>query len=384
MRADMKKEIIFVLLVDDDPADRRLVQLALERSSEDVDFEIITVEALSEAVDYLNNRRCDIVLLDLGLPDSCGVETVQKVHDANPDVPIVVLTGAAGGQMAIDAIRSGAEDYLVKGKPLEFALVRIIRYTVERKRTEQNVSKLLKEVENINRELNDFASIVSHDLKAPLRGIKTLAEWIMADNSERLSEDGREQMELLSSRVDRMHNLIEGVLEYSRVGREKEKRVAVNLGDLVPEIWDMISAPETITFTVETALPEIKCEHIRISQVFQNLLSNAAKYMDKPEGRVTVNCAKEGRFWKFSVADNGPGIEQRHFEKIFKMFQTLAARDGFESTGVGLTVVKKIVEMYGGRIWVESEVGKGTTFFFTLPKEEVEVANAELKANTCC
>jgi len=384
MIVDMKKETIFVLLVDDDPADRRLVQLALERSSEDVDFEIITVEALSEAVDYLNNRRCDIVLLDLGLPDSCGVQTVQKVHDANPDVPIVVLTGAAGGQMAIDAIRSGAEDYLVKGKPLEFALVRIIRYTVERKRTEQNVSKLLKEVENINRELNDFASIVSHDLKAPLRGIKTLAEWIMADNSERLSEDGREQMELLSSRVDRMHNLIEGVLEYSRVGREKEKRVAVNLGDLVPEIWDMISAPETITFTVETALPEIKCEHIRISQVFQNLLSNAAKYMDKPEGRVTVNCAKEGRFWKFSVADNGPGIEQRHFEKIFKMFQTLAARDGFESTGVGLTVVKKIVEMYGGRIWVESEVGKGTTFFFTLPKDEVEVANAELKANTCC
>lgn len=372
------------MLVDDDPADRRLVQLALERSSAEVEFNIVAVETLVEAVEFLSTRRCDIILLDLGLPDSRGVQTVKRVHDADADVPIVVLTGAADGEMALAAIRSGAEDYLVKGKPLEFALVRIIRYTVERKRTEQNVSKLLREVENINRELSDFASIVSHDLKAPLRGIKTLAEWIMTDNRERLTEDGREQMELLSSRVDRMHNLIEGVLEYSRVGREKERRAVIHLNDLVPEIWDMISAPETISFTVEAELPDIQCEHTRISQVFQNLLSNAAKYMDKPEGYVTVDCVDQGRSWQFSVADNGPGIEQRHFEKIFKMFQTLNARDGFESTGVGLTVVKKIVEMYGGKIWVESEVGKGTTFCFTLPKDEVEVANAELKANTSC
>jgi signal transduction histidine kinase len=384
MAMDTGKETIRVLLVDDDPADRRLVQLALDRSSTEVDFDVVTVGALSEAAEFLTNERCDIALLDLGLPDSHGLETVQKVHGINPDVPIVVLTGAADGEMALDAIRSGAEDYLVKGKPLEFALVRIIRYTVERKRTEQNVSKLLKEVENINRELSDFASIVSHDLKAPLRGIKTLAEWIMTDNADRLTEDGREQMELLSSRVDRMHNLIEGVLEYSRVGREKEKRVTVHLGELVPEIWDMISAPETISFTVEMELPEIQCEHTRISQVFQNLLSNAAKYMDKPEGHVVVRCVETGHVWEFSVSDNGPGIDQRHFEKIFRMFQTLTARDGFESTGVGLTVVKKIVEMYGGKIWVESEVGKGTTFFFTLPKTEVEVTNAELKANTSC
>jgi signal transduction histidine kinase len=109
-------------------------------------------------------------------------------------------------------------------------------------------------------------------------------------------------------------------------------------------------------------------EPTRIQQVFQNLLSNAIKYMDKPEGKIRIACIAEGRQWKFSIADNGPGIEQQHFEKIFQLFQTLAPRDRVESTGVGLALVKKIVEMYGGRIWLESTVGQGSTFFFTLPR----------------
>ena len=384
MLEDTKRATINVLLVDDDPGDRRLVQLALNRSTEYVDFNVKAIENLANATEYLLNESTDIILLDLGLPDSHGVETVQKVHLVSPDVPIVVMTGASDGDMAIEAIRSGAEDYLVKGKSLEFALERIIRYTVERKRSEQNVAKLLKEVENINHELNDFASIVSHDLKAPLRGIKTLIEWIMADNAERLTEEGKEQMQLLTSRVERMHNLINGVLQYSRVGRQKETLVRIDLNELVPETWDLLSVPENISFTIKSDLPIILCEHTRIAQVFQNLLSNAVKYMDKPEGRISVDCVTDGNFWKFSVADNGPGIEERNFERIFKMFQTLSPNDGFESTGVGLTVVKKIVEMYGGKIWIESEVGVGTTFLFTLPKEGSDVKSEKVEVESAC
>ncbi len=381
MTVDVRREILRVLLVDDDPADRRLVKLALDRSSDQVRFEVTTAESLTEATERLPALETDIVLLDLGLPDSNGVETVQKVHATSPDVPIIVLTGAADGEMAIEAIRSGAEDYLVKGKSLELALVRIIRYTVERKRTKQNLAKLLRELEHTNRELNDFASIVSHDLKAPLRGIKTLTEWIMADNGDRLTDDGKEQMQLLSNRVDRMHCLIEGVLEYSRVGRESEKEVNVNLNELVPDVWHTLSVSENISLFVERELPAIVCDYTRIVQVFQNLLSNAVKYMDKPKGRIAVDCEEDGQCWKFRVTDNGPGIEQRHFERIFKMFQTLSPSDGYESTGVGLTVVKKIVEMYGGKIWVDSEVGNGTTFFFTLPKQQAETKYAELAAS---
>ncbi len=238
----------------------------------------------------------------------------------------------------------------------------------EREKAERKQNQLLKELESVNQELKDFAYIASHDLKAPLRAIKTLAEWISSDYGDKLDENGKEQMKLLSSRVDRMHNLIEGILQYSRVGRIRQTQVQVNLSELVPEIIDVVAPPENITVTVESELPVITCEETRITQVFQNLLSNAVKYMDKPKGRIGINCIEENEYWKFSVTDNGPGIEEKHFERIFKIFQTLSSRDEYESTGVGLTVVKKIVEMYGGRIWVESEVGKGSTFFFTLSK----------------
>jgi signal transduction histidine kinase len=257
----------------------------------------------------------------------------------------------------------------------------LTREVAERKKAEQRQAQLLEQLEKINKELNDFAYVISHDLKAPLRGIKTLTEWITTDYADKLDENGKEQMNLLERRVDRMHNLIDGVLQYSRVGRVKEDMVQINLNELIPEVIDSLAPPENISITIETKLPTIKYEQTRIMQVFQNLLSNAIKYMDKPQGQIKIGCIEENGFWKFSVADNGPGIEEKYFEKIFQMFQTLAPRDESESTGVGLTVVKKIIEMYKGSVWVESEVGNGSTFFFTLPKQKKGVKNAKLQAN---
>ena len=143
----------------------------------------------------------------------------------------------------------------------------------------------------------------------------------------------------------------------------------------------MLVPPENISITIEDNMPIIKCAETHVMQVFQNLLSNAIKYMDKPKGQIKVGCVEQDGFWKFSIADNGPGIEEKNFEKIFKMFQALSVSEEFEGTGVGLTVAKKIVELYGGNIWVESEIGKGSTFFFTLPKQETGVNNAKLEDN---
>jgi len=272
--------------------------------------------------------------------------------------------------------------YVSQGK--ENYIIAVARDITERKQAEEHQAQLLKEVENTNRELKDFAYIVSHDLKAPLRGIKTLADWMSTDYADKFDEQGRERIDLLSARVDRMHNLIDGVLQYSRAARVKDKKGQVDFNKLVPEVIDMVAPPENIAITVENELPVIECGQTRAIQVFQNLLSNAVKYMDKPQGQIRIGCAGEDGFWKFSVADNGPGIEEKDFERIFQIFQTLlSTRDKFESTGVGLTVVKKIVELYGGRIWVESKPGQGSTFFFTLPKQENEVAdNAKLGTNT--
>ena len=258
---------------------------------------------------------------------------------------------------------------------------------VERKRAETKLTSLLDEIKNVNKELQSFAYVVSHDLKAPLRGISTLAEWLASDYADKFDESGKEQIKLLLGRVERMHNLIDGILQYSRAGTAKEEKATVNLNELVKEVISMVAAPPNIEITVEGQLPVLECQQTRVMQIFQNLLSNAVKYIDKPKGQIKIGCMEEGDFWKFSVADNGPGIESKYFEKIFQLFQTLAPREesaSAGSTGIGLTVVKKIVELYGGKVWLESEIGKGTTFFFTLPKQqEQETADHErLQANT--
>lgn len=249
---------------------------------------------------------------------------------------------------------------------------------------QQEQKRLLQQVAAINEELTHFAYVVSHDLKAPLRGIKLLTEWLCTDYADQFDDEAKENLDLLQNRVARMHNLIEGVLQYSRVGRIKEDMVEIDLNTLLPEVIDAIVPPEHIAIRIDGPLPIVECEPTRITQIFQNLLTNAIKYMDKPAGQVVVACTENETDWTFSVSDNGPGIEEKHFDRIFKIFQTLAPRDEFESTGVGLTLVKKIVEYYGGRIWVVSEVGRGSTFFFTLPKRKAVASTEEPTPAVAC
>jgi PAS domain S-box-containing protein len=246
--------------------------------------------------------------------------------------------------------------------------VGIMRDISERKLVEEQKTRLMNDLESANEELKSFAYVVSHDLKAPLRAIGALADWLSTDYADKFDDEGKEHMRLLVSRVHRMGNLIDGILQYSRVGRVREALVAVDLSRVVREVIDLLSPLPNVTISVETPLPTLVTEPTRMQQIFQNLFSNAIKYADKPQCAIRVACSAEDEYWKFSVTDNGPGIESRHFDRIFQLFQTLAPRDRIESTGVGLTLVKKIVEMYGGRIWIESVIGQGATFFFTLPQ----------------
>lgn len=254
------------------------------------------------------------------------------------------------------------------------------RDITDRKRAEEEVRKLndelelrvaerTRQLEIVNKELNDFAYVVSHDLKAPLRAVSQLSHWIATDYSGVLDDNGKRQIDLLIGRIKRMDSLIDGILRYSRAGRMTDRMEEVQLARVVNDVIEALSPPDTIRVVVEGSLPTVVGNRVHFEQVFQNLIGNAIKFMDKPVGTVTVLGADEGALWRFSVADDGPGIDQKYFEKIFQIFQTLVPRDERESTGIGLALVKKIVEAYGGTIRVESTVGHGTTFMFTLPKE---------------
>jgi PAS domain S-box-containing protein len=245
----------------------------------------------------------------------------------------------------------------------------------ERRRAEQAVMAMNRELEvavgrltAANRELVDFAHVAAHDLKAPLRGIGGLAGIMAAEYGDVLDEEGNELLRMLVGRASRMYKHIDNVLEYSQIGRSEGKRLEIDLYKLLREIVDSIAPPENIKISISKRLPVLVFDKTAMVQIFQNLLDNAIKYMDKPQGRIRVDCARQDQFWKFSVADNGCGIDEKYFDKIFQMFQTLVSRDEIESTGIGLSVVKKTVETSGGRIWVESQPGKGTTFCFTLPQ----------------
>ena len=234
----------------------------------------------------------------------------------------------------------------------------------------EDLEKANRDIGAVNRELQDFAYIVSHDLKAPLRAVSQLAYWISEDYAEVLDEDGKENLNLLSGRVKRMDALINGILQYSRVGRAKEKQDKIDLDKTLPSIIETLAPPENIRITLKDELPEIVGNKTHMEQVFQNLIGNAIKFMNKPEGLITIGCRGEGSHWQFSIEDNGPGINPKYHDRIFKIFQTLSARDERESTGIGLTLVKKIIELYNGEVWVESDVGKGSSFVFTLPKKK--------------
>jgi len=258
----------------------------------------------------------------------------------------------------------------------------------KRKEAEKSLKKLnidlessVRELIRANKELEEFAYIAAHDLKTPLRGIGTLADWLVMDYADKFDEVGKEQIRLLNTRAKQMSNLIDRIQQYSRLGQSDQKKQQVDLNEVLSEVISIIAPPENIEITVENELPAIMCERTYIIQIFQNLLSNAVKYMDKPKGQIKVGYAEENYFWKFSVADNGPGIQQRHFGRIFKIFKTLSPPNGLESTGIGLSIVKKLVELNKGRVWVESEVGQGSIFFFTLPRQSSDATEILSKAN---
>ncbi|PCE62525.1 PAS domain-containing sensor histidine kinase [Sediminicola luteus] len=234
------------------------------------------------------------------------------------------------------------------------------------KQLELQKAQLLKELQVSNKELHEYAHIVSHDLKSPLRSVSALATWLREDHQDVLDENGFEQIQMIQDKIEGMDNLIDGILKYSSIGRKDHKEIEVNLNHVVKDIMGIIYIPSHVNIEITSPLPTIKADKTKIHQLFQNFLSNAVMHIEKKEGLVQIGCDESNSHWTFSIRDNGVGIPKEYHEKIFKIFQSLGTKDG--STGIGLSIVKKIIDLYEGRVWLESEVGQGTTFYFTIKK----------------
>jgi len=225
------------------------------------------------------------------------------------------------------------------------------------------LTRMTAELQRKNSELDAFAYAASHDLRAPLRGIANLAQWIEEDLQDSISDDTREMLALMRSRMHRMEALIDGILHYSRAGRAQEPPEDVETAALVHEIVDLLS-PENATVVAEPSLPVLFTERLPLRQVLQNLIGNAIKH-GGPGVTIVVSAVEEGPMWRFQVRDDGPGIPLELQPRIWGIFQTLEPRDKVEGTGIGLALVKKLVEAQGGTVALHSRRDEGAAFTFT-------------------
>lgn len=248
----------------------------------------------------------------------------------------------------------------------------VARDITAQKEDERATKLLMRKLELSNQELDRFAYVVSHDLKTPLRGIANLAEWIAEDLGEQLPDNVKEHIRMMQDRVGLMQQLIDDMLRYARTGRSGHDLGPVNVSQIIIEIRDMIDLPTGFELRVQDELPTILGVKVEVLQMFQNLIVNAIKYRTADNGWVSVKAESDGPFWRFVICDNGIGIQPQYHDRVFEIFQRLGDHDDVEGTGIGLAVVKKIVEGMGGNIQVESDGKSGTCFTFTWPKRPAE------------
>jgi signal transduction histidine kinase len=242
---------------------------------------------------------------------------------------------------------------------------------------EHRVARRAAEAERRARDLEQFAYVASHDLKAPLRGIANLAGWLKEDLHDKLGPDTAEQLDLLTDRVARMHALVEGLLAYSRIGRAEPTAAEVDTARLVADTVDSLAPPPGFRVEVARGMPTLVTDPLHLGQVFANLIGNAIVHHDRDRGRIRVTGRELDDGCEFQVSDDGPGIPPEYQEKVFLMFQTLAVRDFGANTGIGLALVKKLVEEHGGTIRLKSGPGRGSRFVFTWLKEEGDQENRQ-------
>ncbi|HEY9602759.1 MAG TPA: ATP-binding protein, partial [Allocoleopsis sp.] len=232
-----------------------------------------------------------------------------------------------------------------------------------------DVAQLAAVLEQRTQELEEFTYVASHDLKAPLRAIANLSQWIEEDIADQLNEENFQQMQLLRGRVHRLEALIDGLVQYSRAGRLTSKPELVDVAALVLEVIENVNPPAEFTIEIAPDMPTLVTERLPLEQVFTHLISNAIAHHPLPNGMVSISVRESSDTYEFAIADNGAGIDPKFHKKVFEIFHTLPVTNQTKHLGIGLSLAKRIVESKGGSIRLESQVGQGATFYFTWAKQ---------------
>lgn len=351
------------LLVEDNSDHVALIEQHLDRVDSSA-VELHRSATLSDAIERVGVGDVDVILLDLGLPDSQPRETLGRMLAAAPKIPIVVLTTLDDESFGMAAVHQGAQDFLVKSKITGELLLRSMRYAIERKQA-------VAEIERSNRDLQQFAHVVAHDLKSPLSVMTFFCHILRAKFGSQFDDEIRRQLQSVEDTIQVASQLIERLLEYARAGSEIDVFEAVDFNETLQQAKANLLATTTDSHATIAGdrLPTVYGDRVRLVQLLQNLIGNAIKYRrDSEPPMIHVKAKSHGEGCLFSIEDNGIGIATNELENIFEMFHRGGDRDSHVGIGIGLATCKRIVENHGGRIWVESKVGRGSTFYFTLPR----------------
>jgi signal transduction histidine kinase len=366
------KPKLHVLMVEDNPLDAQLVLRTLLTDG----FEASAVIVQDEAgfTRALRTLAPEIVLADYSLPNWEGMEALDVLRREGLDVPVILVSGALGDVTAVECIKRGATDYVLKDglARLPEAIRRALREKQQRQsrlQMEEDLARKVDELARSNSDLEQFAYVASHDLQEPLRMVAAYTQLLAERYRGKLDENADKFIGYASEGAQRMQILIQDLLALSRVGRKGTTCESVDCNAVVEEVLSGLQSAiqESGAAITHAQLPAVWADRTLMTQVFQNLIGNAIKFRGKERPAVSVEAEEDGHQCLFSVRDNGIGIAPEFAENIFVVFQRLHARAEYPGNGIGLSICKKIVELYGGKIWMESQAGSGSTFKFTMP-----------------